>query len=156
VTDLQEILVAIQNRVYNALFEFSGKTPEVSDLNARKEPSSVPYARVGIAEVAHSDFTVSSDSLMIGIQLVAVVNRNGKQPQEVQFELARVIHFHLFGENYESCLLELSSGRVARLIPSTRTTFFSDVEQAVAERVPDCTSVVIVLTVELPLGGKVF
>ena len=155
-SDLQALLSEIQTRVANALSEFTGVEPEVDDLNARHEPRKVPYARVGIAEAAHTDFTVSSDSLMVGIQLVAVVDRNNRRPQEFQFELAEILHHHIFGENYDNCLLNLPSGRVARLIPTTKTTFLSDIEQAIAERIPDSTSVVIVLTAEIPLGGKVF
>jgi hypothetical protein len=156
VSDLKVLLEEVKDRVRSALLEFTGRTPEVEDLNARNEPRGVPYARVGIAEAAHTDFTISSDSLMVGFQLIAVVDRNNRQPQEVQFDLAETIHKHLFGQQYENCLIDLPSGRVARLIPTTKTTFFSDVEQAVAERIPDCTSIVVVLTAEIPLGGQVF
>lgn len=155
-SDLKVLLEEIQTRVANALSEFTGVEPEVEDLNERSEPRKVPYARVGIAEATHTDFTVSSDSLMVGIQLVAVVNRNSRRPQEVQFELSAIIHKHLFGQHYENCLIELPSGRVARLIPATKTTYLSDIEQAIAERLPDCTSVVVVLTADIPLGGQVF
>jgi hypothetical protein len=37
-----------------------------------------------------------------------------------------------------------------------RTAFLSDVEQMLAERLPDATSVVMTMGVELPLGGQVF
>lgn len=154
--DLHFLLQVIQERVARALMELTGDEPEVANLNSRAEPRKVPYARVGIAEVTHSDFTVSSDSLMVGIQIVAVASRNNLQPQQVQIELARAIHKSLFGEDYSMTVVECPSGRVARLIPATRTVFFSDIEQAIAERMPDYTSILITLTAELPLGGKVF
>ncbi len=155
-TDLQEILETIKERVRNSLRSMTGVEPEVDEINSRSEPKRVPYARVGIAEAVHSDFTVSSDSLMLGLQIIAVVDRNRNAPQAVQFELAKALHEGIFGRNYELCLLTLSSGRTARLIPATRTTFTSDIEQELVERVPDCTSVVITLSAELPLGGSVY
>lgn len=155
-SDLQVILETIKRRVAEAIADLTGLDPEVSDINSRAEPRRVPYARVGIAELAHSDFTISSDSLMIGIQVVAVVSRNNEQPQVVQFRLAEALHKAIFGEYYERSIIELESGRAVRLIPSTRTSFLSDVEQAIAERMPDYTSVAITLTAELPLGGRVF
>lgn len=154
--DLYFLLQVIQERVARALMEFTGSEPEVADLNSRVEPRKVPYARVGIAEITHSDFTVSSDSLMVGIQIVAVVSRNNSQPQRIQIELAEAIHRFLFGADYSMTMIECPSGRVARLIPATRTALLSDIEQAIAERMPDYTSVLVTFTAELPLGGKAF
>jgi hypothetical protein len=95
------------------------------------------------------------DRLVVGVQIITVVDRKGKPPQTVQFELAKALLLHLFGENHELCLIELDSGRSVRIVPSARVTFISDVESIIAERAPDCTSVVIMFGAELYLGGKV-
>lgn len=158
-TDLDELLSVIKERVRNALVVMTGsQVVEILDLNARVEPRMIPYARVGIAEVVHSDFTVSSDSLMVNFQIVAVVKGTSVEsnPQSVQFELSKQLHLSLFGSSYENSIVSLQSGRVARLIPSTRTSYLSDIEQAIAERAPDCTSVTISMVAEVPLGGLVF
>jgi hypothetical protein len=154
-TDLEQFLSVIKERVRNALVEFTGTEPEIADLNARSEPRSAPYARIGVPEVGHDDLTVPLDRLVVGVQIIAVVDRKGKPPQTVQFELTKAILLHLFGENHELCLIELDSGRSVRIVPSTRVTFISDVESIIAERAPDCTSVVIMFGAELYLGGKV-
>lgn len=159
-TDAYELLTAVKNRVKAALAEFAGVSEtsvEVLDFNARSEPRVVPYARIGIAEIVHSDFTVSSDSLVIGIQVVAVVRlTDDKNPQETQLDLAKALHFAVFGERYEHDLIELSSGRVARLMPATKSTFLTDIEQVLMERAPDCTSVSMLISAEIPLGGLSF
>lgn len=156
--DAYELLTVIKERVRNGLLEFTGAADaEVLDLNARSEPHSIPYARVAIAEIVHTDFTVSSDSLMLGIQVVAVVRASSdRTPQETQLGLAQALHFAIFGRNYENAMIELSSGRTARLLPATKSSFLTDVEQMLMERAPDCTSVTIVLSAEIPLGGMVF
>lgn len=155
--DLVAILEELQARVRSALQTMlPDRTPDVRELTARAEQRTLPYGRVGITEVGHSDFTISSDSLLVNVQVVAVVPVQSDNPQATQFRLARVLHETLFGSQYESTLLSLPSGRVARLIPSTRTVFLSDVEQALAERLPDATSVVMTVLLEVPLGGQVF
>jgi hypothetical protein len=155
--DLTVILEELQARVRSALQAlFPDRAPDVRELSARTEQRTLPYSRVGITEVGHSDFTISSDSLLVTIQVIAVAPVRSAGIQATQFELARALHESLFGPNFETTLLPLPSGRVARLIPSARTTFLSDVEQALAERLPDATSVVMTIGVELPLGGKVF
>jgi len=155
VTDLEQLLEVIKERVTNALVEFTNAQPEVADLNSRSEPRTAPYARIGIPEVGHDDLTIPMDKLAVAIQIIAVVDRKGRTPQSVQFELSKVLLQHLLGENYELCLIELGSGRAVRILPSARVTFISDVESIIAERAPDCTSVVIMLAAELYLGGKV-
>jgi len=154
-TELEQFLTIIKERVSNALLEFTGTHPEVADLNSRTEPRQVPYARIGIPEIGHDDMTVPMDKLAIGVQIIAVVNCRNRPPQSVQFELARTLLLHLIGEEYEHCLIEFDSGRSVRILPSARVTFISDVESIIAERAPDCTSVVITLGAELYLGGKV-
>jgi hypothetical protein len=154
-TDLEQFLSVIKERVRNALVEFTGTEPEIADLNARSEPRSAPYSRIGIPEVGHDDLTVPLDRLVVGVQIIAVVDRKGKPPQSIQFALAKTLLLHLFGENHELCLIELDSGRSVRIVPSARVTFISDVESIIAERAPDCTSVVIMFGAELYLGGKV-
>ena len=156
VSDLFELLNEIQRRVTDALQEFTGVNPEIADTNARIEPRRAPYARVGIVEAVHSDFTISSDSLMVGLQIIAVVPIGNRRPQETQFKLAQTLHSHLLGESYEKAIVSLSSGRIARLMPATKTSFISDIEQVISEIAPDCTSVTITMTAEIPLGGKSF
>jgi hypothetical protein len=90
------------------------------------------------------------------VQVVAVVPVQDNSPQATQFRLARLLHEALLGSQYEETLLPLPSGRVARLLPTVRTAFLSDVEQMLAERLPDATSVVLTMGVEIPLGGQVF
>jgi hypothetical protein len=155
--DLAVILAELQARVRSALQSMlPDRTPDVRELTARVEQRTLPYGRVGIIEVGHSDFTISSDSLLVSAQIIAVVPVQNDSPQATQFQLARVLHEALFGPRYEATLLTLPSGRVARLIPSTRTMFLSDVEQTLAERLPDATSVVMTMGIELPLGGQAF
>ena len=154
-TELEQFLGIIKERVANALLEYTGTQPEVADLNARTEPRIVPYARIGIPEIGHDDMTVPMDKLAIGVQIITVVNCRNRPPQSVQFELAKTLLVHLLGEDHERCMIEFDSGRVIRILPSARVTFISDVESIIAERAPDCTSVVITLGAELYLGGKV-
>jgi hypothetical protein len=155
--DLAAIMEELQARVRNALQAmFPDRTPDVQELTARAEQRVLPYGRVGITEVGHSDFTISSDSLLVSVQVIAVVPVQDNSPQATQFQLARLLHEALLGSRYEETLLPLPSGRVARLLPTVRTAFLSDVEQMLAERLPDATSVVMTMGVELPLGGQVF
>jgi hypothetical protein len=153
-TDLEQFLSVIKERVRVALQDFTGANPEIADLNARTEPRSAPYARIGIPEIGHDDQTIPMDRLVIGVQIIAVVDRRGNPPHAVQFELARALLLGLFGEDYERCLIPLDSGRTVRLVPSARVTFISDVESIIVERAPDCTSVVVMFGAELYLGGR--